>query len=429
MCRTPLQMRRLLDIFRRESAKAPGARSATASVSSSGLGRDPLIIGGDGMAMKVATVYSCVKLLEDAVACLPIEVRRLSGHIFVPHTRSVLPWLLNVSPNDLDNAYDLKAQTVGEILLEGNAYWFPRYESPHDAEPCEILLCNRGTCNPQQDGTYYIEDRLQDIHGIFMPDEVIHFKGMTSGYDRRRGVSVITHAAEVIGIAAEGDRETKERFASGGNIMGIVSNGKSTRGFGEYQDAELENAALDLDKLFHRENRKIVSVGGQIDFKQLSMSSADLQFLDSRKFTVIDICRFFRVPPSFVFADTSTNYKSVEMANTDFLTHTLNPLLCRMETELLRKLFGPTAGRRRKITFNRSELNACDMTSRVKYQMATIQAGLRSPNEWRCYDDLPPVEGGDTVLVSANLKPITDPAASPVPQGNQTTEDHDENDD
>lgn len=323
-------MRRLTDIFRRSASTVPKGARGNASVSSTGLGREPIVISGDGMAMKVAAVYSCVKLLEEAVACLPIEVRRLSGGIFVPHTRSSLPWLLNTAPNALDNAFDLKAQTVGELLLEGNAYWYPRYERPGDAEPCEILLCDRGTCHPLPGGLYYINDTRQDIHGVFFADEVIHFKGMTSGYDRTRGISVLAYASEAIGIAATGDRETKERFASGGNIMGIVSNGRSTRGFGEYQDNELEAAALDLDKLFHQENRKIVSVGGQIDFKQMSMSSADLQFLESRKFTVIDICRFFRVPPSFVFADTASNYKSVEMANVDFLSHTLNPILCKM---------------------------------------------------------------------------------------------------
>ena len=127
-----------------------------------------------------------------------------------------------------------------------------------------------------------------------------------------------------------------------------------------------------------------------------------------REFAVRDICRFFGVHPSYVFDDTSNNYKSAEMANVAFLSSTLNPLLRRIEVELHRKLVAPSLCCKRKFEFDRRSLYACDLDSRVKYQTQTIAAGIYTVNDWRRQENQPAVEGGDTVLVSANLKDIND---------------------
>ena len=96
------------------------------------------------------------------------------------------------------------------------------------------------------------------------------------------------------------------------------------------------------------------------------------------------------------------------MANVAFLSDTLNPLLRKIETELLRKLIAPSLCGKRKFEFDRESLYACDLNSRVKYQQMTIQTGLMTVNEWRKKENKPAVEGGDIVLVSANLKGITE---------------------
>lgn len=151
-----------------------------------------------------------------------------------------------------------------------------------------------------------------------------------------------------------------------------------------------------------------------------------MQFLESRKFTVREICRFFGVHPSFVFDDTSNNYKSAEQANVAFLSHTLNPLLRSIEVELQRKLIPPQAAHKYKIQFDRRGLYACDLGSRAKYQASRLANGTASVNELRREENLPPVEGGDKIFVSANLKSIEEAGAKPLPQQNNTDNDNDE---
>jgi HK97 family phage portal protein len=152
-----------------------------------------------------------------------------------------------------------------------------------------------------------------------------------------------------------------------------------------------------------------------------------MQFLESRKFTVREICRFFGVHPSFVFDDTSNNYKSAEMANVAFLNNTLNPILRKIEAELLRKLVAPTLATKRKFEFNRQSLYACDLESRGKYWKQVIETGLYTVNELRREENKPDVEGGDTVLVSANLKSITNLAAEGEPTQTEPDKNPDDN--
>ena len=375
-------------------------------------------------ALCVATVFRCVKLLSESVAALPVQVMRRKGGIFVDDIDSRLSFLMNVQPDEYMSAFDMWAQAVQHVLLEGNAYIVPEYSSA-TMDFHRLVLCAKGTVALDTvGGIYHVNDYVNGISGEFREDEIIHLKGMTLA-DQRIGLSVLDFARLTMDIARVGDSETYDRFKNGGNVRGLVGNDTSVRGFGEYQDKELAKTAEDLDSQFHH-GKHIVSLPGQVDFKQLSLSSTDLQFLESRKFTVREICRFFGVPPSFVFDDTSNNYKSAEMANVAFLSNTLEPLLRSIESELQRKLFLPSQYGRKRVRFDRRGLYACDLDSRVKYQTATIAAGLYTVNEWRAEENKPAVEGGDKVLVSANLKGIEELTAQPAPEEPQNPETNEE---
>ena len=368
-------------------------------------GAMPLFVYGGTSAMNVATVFRCVKLLSESIANLPVQYLKRRGDIFIDAKNANLDYLLNVQPDYALNAFDFWRQVGQELLLDGNAYIVPVY-NPVSMDLDRLALCGRGTViHDEINDYYYVSDLTNGIYGRFSESEIIHIKGLTMG-NGKRGVSVLTYARLTMSIAVTGDQETRNRFANGGNVRGIVSNDTSVRGFGEYQDKQLEKTAENLDNRFQGGER-IVSLPGQVDFKQISLSSTDMQFLESRKFTVVEICRFFSVPPSFVYADTSNNYKSVEQADVDFLSHTLNPMLRNIEVELRRKLVAPSLSCKYKFKFDRSELFASDLNGMMNYRAKLLQIGS-TVNEARKMANLPPVDGGDTALVSANLRGINE---------------------
>lgn len=393
--------------FLREDGASSVQDSSNASPSLARTGDYTAIfdLQADNTALSIATVYRCVQLISDSVANLPLQYMKLKDGIFVEDTNSRLHYLLTVQPDFTKSAYDLMKETTEQILLDGNAYIVPIY-SPVTMDIDRLVLCSRHSVKHDiYNDTYDVYDLVNGISGHYNENEIIHIKGHS--VDGKQGVSVLSYANLTLNIGKAGDKETLNRFRNGGNVRGIVSNDKTTTGFGEYQDKELEKTAKNVDERF-QDGERIVSLPGQVDFKQISLSSTDMQFLESRKFTVREICRFFGVHPSFVFDDTSNNYKSAEMANVAFLSNTLNPILRNIENELLRKLVAPSLAFKRKFQFDRRGLYASDLDSRVKYQQNTIAAGIYTVNEWRKEENKKPIDGGDKVLVSANLRDIND---------------------
>lgn len=210
-------------------------------------------------------------------------------------------------------------------------------------------------------------------------------------------------------------RDRHTQFSSGGGVRGVVSSSGDFSGTGVAAFDEVQKASQDIEGDI-RSGKKIITVPNPLQFTQLSMSSADLQFLESRKFEVLEICRFFGVHPSFVFSDTSSNYKSAENANTAFLAQTLNPMLRMIENEFQRKLCGWRLHGSAKFEFDRSALYASDPESRARYEAQQLGNGTRTVNELRAADNRPPVEGGDKPLVSANLRTIDEINTNDTPQ-------------
>ena len=353
--------------------------------------------------LNIAAVYRCVEVLSNSVATLPLLYLKERNGVFRTDTDARLHYLLAVQPNENMGAFDFWAQVVRYMLLHGNAYIVPQYDAA-SMDISRLILCSPGSvAHDTLNDTYTVTDTVNGITGTYTEDEIIHIKNYTR--DGKHGLSTLAFARSAVEIAKTGDVETLNRFANGGNVRGIVSNDTSVRGFGEYQDNELKKTATDLDERF-RTGARIVSLPGQVQFSALSINSMDMQFLETRKFSVREICRFFGVHPSFVFDDTSNNYKSAEMANVAFLSNTLNPILRKIEVELHRKLVAPTLCCKRKFQFDRRSLYACDLDSKVKYQAQTIAAGIYTVNEWRKEENRQQVEGGDTVLISANLRKL-----------------------
>lgn len=388
--------------FLRRGKAAPAASPAPPSASPARTGSIPLLPPG-GSALCVSTVYRCVELLSGSVSTLPLQCLRKRGGIFVDQKGSRLHYLLNVQPCPHLSAVEFWQQVVRYLLLRGNAYIFPLFDAGTMQYARLALPDPAAVMHDTVRDLYTVSDPYAGVSGTFPEDRVLHLKNFSR--DGKTGLSTLAYARTALDISRTGEGETLSRFANGGNVRGLVGGDTSVRGFGEYQDLQLQNLASDLDSRF-RSGERIVSLPGQVQFQPLSLSSTDLQFLETRKFTVREICRFFGVHPSFVFDDTSNNYKSAEMANVAFLTGTLDPLLRKIEAELQRKLVAPTLYDRRTFRFDRRSLYACDLDSRVRYQAQTLAAGLYTVNEWRQEENRPPVRGGDEPLVSANLRTL-----------------------
>ena len=354
------------------------------------------------LAMRIAAAYRCIDILSKGIAQLPLEVKRNRGGYFKADASDPLNYLLSVRPNPRHTAFELMRNAVIQAVTRGNAYIYPEF-GPDGWE--RLVLLSPGSCSYiAMEDRYVVSDMINRISGVFSPDDIIHIRNISldGGYT---GVSTISYAARVLAISANADADNIETFRSGGLVRGFVSGSSGAVGFGAVQDTQLDSVADKIEKQLGS-GKNIFSLPGEMKFSQISLSPADIELLSTKQFNVLEICRFFGVPPDKVFAQQSTNYKASEMSQVAFLTDTLQPYLRQIELEFQTKLIPRDLYGEYRIDFNIDSLMQTDLTTQAAYMEKTISTGARTVNYWRMRMGEEPVEGGDEPMLSANLVPL-----------------------
>ena len=395
----------VFDIFRKQKreATASDAMNVVSYPVSIDTGTD--LVTRKELAMKIAAVYRCVDIVSKGVAQLPLVVKRREDDYFVIDDDDVfgLTYILQHRPNERLSAYEFKKSIMIQVLIgKGNAYVFPKWgENGYEA----MILLSPDSCTYDvYSNTYIVADPINKIYGTYGADQIIHIKNLSldGGYT---GVSTLAYASRTLAISANADSANVESFRSRGTLSGFVSGKGSTIGFGTIQDTQLQGVAENIEKQL-ASGKKIFNLPGEMSFNQISLSPSDIQLLETKTFNVIDICRFFGVHPDKVFALGATNYKASEMSQVAFLTDTLQPVLTQIENELNIKLIPRELAREYKIDFDIEPLLQTDLLTQADYINKTISAGVKTVNQWRKKFGQTPVEGGDKVLVTANLKSL-----------------------
>ena len=355
-------------------------------------------------AMTIASVYRCVDILSGTIASLELQHLKRSGSIFQYAGNTQLNTLFAGQANSRQNFFVLLKNIVARLLLSGNSYIYPRYSSR--GELLDIILLGDGSVSyDKNSNTYSVSDYVWNINGVFTADEIIHLKNnsLDGGYT---GVSTITYASSSMSLSANADKQTNEGLLSGNQKSGFLVGGNELQGIGAL-DSDVADKVVDRVNNEIAQGRRIVRLSGSMQFIDSSISNADAELLEVRKYSVLDICRFFGVHPYMVFADQSTNYKEAENSQINFLNQTLQPLILQIEQEFSVKLLPRGRRASERIRFDLSRLFATDLRTRAEYVKSSVEAGVMTPNEGRIFENREPIEGGDQLFITCNVAPIS----------------------
>lgn len=357
-------------------------------------------------SMKIAAVYRCIDILSSTIAALPFEYKRKKNGVFTVEESDLTNYVLNVKSNSYMNAYDVIRNSVIQMVVNGNAFLMPKWNTNAELDSL-ILLSPNSTTYDRMTNLYHVSDLYNGIVGTYDSDDIIHLKNMSldGGYT---GVSTIRYAAHVLGIAASADAKSYESFQPGSGRMGFVSGNPTAgvKGFGDFQDAQIKTVSDRIEEEI-KSKKQIFFLPEGMNFNALSLSPNDIQLLESKKLSVLDICRFFGVHPDKVFAGQSQNYKASEMSQIQFYSDTLLPRLRQIETEFTAKLVSKRVWSKYKVEFDLNLLYSTDLQSEAAYMRETIQNGVITVNEWRRRKGQQPVDGGDIALVSTNTRSVS----------------------
>lgn len=383
----------------------------------------PVIVSGNNItvttpeqAMRLDTVYRCVDILSGTVAALPLHLRRREGEIYNIFATSPINDLFGGTANPRQTFYVLMQNAIISLLLRGNAYIYPEYED--GTLVAMHLLDSQSVAYDVQRNVYVVTDVLHNTRSELQAWQIIHLKNksLDGGY---LGVSTITYASRTLSVSANADDQTIDGLKRGNKLKGFISGGDPVKGMGTVNDEVTDTVAKRLETEI-AEDKSIMRLPGTLTFTPLSITPADAQLLETRKFSPYGICRFFGVHPDMVFVEQASNYKASENSAITFLNQTLRPLLTQIECEFKAKLVHGSAATRRnyKIQYDLLQLHASDLRSKAEYFKTSVEAGILTPNEIRIMENRAPIEGGDVTFISCNVAPID----SPKIKGEDSTE-------
>lgn len=362
-------------------------------------------------ALQISTVYRCTDLISSSIAQLPIDIFTVdkSGYkkqIF----NNPIGNIITDKPNERMTRYTLIKTLIISMLIDGDGY---AYIERKNGTPVAIHYLPTEFVTVQipqylnQPCTYKVTGINEDVPEA----DMIHLMQFTE--DGIHGMSVLQHARKSLELAWSEITHAGNFFNSGASAFGIL---KSNGMLKESQRTELKAS---WNKARDNGGSGVVILDEGFDYKQIALNPADSQLLESRKFTVEEISRFFGVSPAKAFSsNSSVSYNSLEQENLAFLTNTLQPILALIELEFERKLF-PNQGI--NVRFNTLSLSRSDSNSTASYIKSMLSFGVYTINEARLQLNLPPIPDGDKTLVPVNQMTLTNLVKQVPSNNNQTT--------
>lgn len=402
---------------RKPAAGAPRDPPVENVVTAASIGLSSPYAGTDQTsAMKLSTVSRCIDILSDSIAKMPFYVYDSRTRKRVDHP---VMQLLSLRPNQWQTPFDMRKQLEAERVSRGNGVaWIRRDRST--LQPLEIVPIPFGFWNVQllADGSllYFMEHPFTHEPIMCGRMDVIHVKAYSR--DGYRGIGYLERAEEVIRTGKAAQEYSAAYYMNGGQPSGILRTDSDLGGNVKVKNPDgTEREISKKDRIREewekRHNgpanaQRIAVLDMGLDYKPLSISNRDAQFVEQSDLSVADIGRFFGVPLYKLMAG-KQSYSSNEQNAIEYVVGTLHPNAVIWEQELLYKLLPPQdIDRGLRIHGNLMGELRGDFQSRGAWYKDMREIGVLSVNDILELEDLPAVDGGDERYASLNYVPLSD---------------------
>ncbi len=360
-------------------------------------------------AMQVSAVYTCVKILSETLASIPLNVYQWVGkdgrELAENHP---LYTLLHVDrPNPLQNHLEFKELLQVDLCLRGNAYAFVKMNARGDITELRRIHPDC-ICPYEYEGdVVYQVFSSEKGSAWFRRDEIFHIKSMST--NGLTGLSPIDAAMETIGSAIAIQKHGASTFKNGARLGGVL------RHPGKLGPVGIETIRAGWQKAYGgtANSGKVAVLENGMEYTTVSMSNEQAQWLDGMKFNRSEIFGMFRVPPHMGGDLERATFSNIEQQSIDFIQYTMIPWLTRWEAAITSSLFSAAEQKKYFVKFNSNAFLRGDGLSRAQKLNIERNAGIISANEWRALEEYNPLpkEEGDKYLIPMNMVDASKPQA------------------
>ena len=367
-------------------------------------------------AMQMTAVYSCVRILSEAVAGLPLHLYKYTDSggkaMALDHP---LYRLLHDEPNPEMTSFIFRETLMSHLLIWGNAYAqiirdrLGRVQGLYPLRPDKMTVCrdDRGKI-------FYLYTKTSDENPNIKPygqvalqkEEVLHIPGL--GFDGLVGYSPIAMARNAVGMTMACEEYGASFFANGASPSGVLEHPGVLKDPAKVRDSW--NAVYRGTGNAH----KVAVLEEGMKYQQIGIPPEEAQFLETRKFQLDEIARLYRIPPHMIGDLEKSSFNNIEQQSMEFVKYTLDPWVIRWEQAMQKALFLPEEKKQYFLKFNVNGLMRGDYESRMTGYSIGRQNGWLSANDIREMEDMNPVpdeEGGNLYLVNGSMTKLKDAGA------------------
>ncbi|MCW6662769.1 phage portal protein [Aerococcaceae bacterium NML190073] len=367
-------------------------------------------------SMQMTAVYSCVRILSEAIASLPLNTFRYtdSGGKEKAITHP-LYHILHDEPNPEMSSFIFRETLMTHLLLWGNAYAQVIRNGKGEIIALYPLMPDRMTVDRDKNGHLYYKytksgddaPTMENGSVILSPSDVLHIPGL--GFDGLVGYSPIAMAKNAIGLAIAAEEYVSKFYANGAAPSGVLEHPGTLKDPARVRESWQSTFGGSANA------NKVAVLEEGMKYTPISISPNEAQFLETRKFQINEIARIFRVPPHMVGDLEKSSFSNIEQQSLEFVKYTLDPWVIRWEQALYRTLLSEEEKKTVFFKFNVEGLLRGDYASRMNGYATARQNGWMSANDIRELEDLdriPAELGGDLYLVNGNMLPLPQAGAA-----------------
>jgi len=336
-------------------------------------------------AMRLAAVWACVNLLTDLVAPLPWHAYRRAPDgidVRIPDH----PLLVNPSNEPSLTAADWRGQVMRSLLLRGNAYGLIKQVGSF-GEPTQIQIIHPDYVSVVRLGPlgpfeFRVLGERMDLWQS--GGSLLHIPAFTVP-GTPVGLSPIDYARQQIGLGLGAERFGAKWFGDNATPSAVLSTDQQLTGEQAQVMKDRWNEAM-------HGNRGVAVLGAGLDYAPISVPANESQFLETAKMNATQIARIFGVPPEMIGADggNSMTYTNTEALMIRTLVTAARPWIARLEHALSALLRSSV-----NVRADVDELLRTDARTRIDVQTARLRMGVRSVDEIRAEDNLPPLPNNE----------------------------------
>lgn len=342
-------------------------------------------------AMANTAVFAATRIISETVASLPlITYKRLKAGGKERAPNHSFYNVLHDQANDDMTAFTFWNTIISHAVTWGNGYAEIEWDGSGRVKALWPLLPNQTSVERKPDGSIWYHTTIPRTgQTVALPSyRVLHVPGL--GFDGLQGYSVIRMHREAIGLAIATEKYGASYFGNGARPGGVLEHPNQ---LSEEAQTRLRTGWNEMHQGLEKQHRIAILEEG-LTYKQIGLPPEDSQFLETRKFQVIEIARMFRVPPHMLGDLDRATFSNIEHQSIEFVVHAIRPWLIRIEQEAKRKLLSTEQGKGFFVEFLVDGLLRGDAKTRNEALQIQRQNGIINADEWREIENMNPQAGG-----------------------------------